>query len=273
LRDHAAYCVFFIEMGEKPPMIGTERQKEIAALVERHGLVKTLELGESFGVTLSTVRRDLEILEGEGLLRRVHGGAVSVRGRGYESPYPTRSVSNIDGKRAIARAAAALVSEGASLALDVGSTVLQLAFELKVLRHLTIVTNNLRAAVELAEEPSHRVLLTGGVLRPGELSLVGHLAERVYAEFFVDQLFLGAAGVAAREGVTDFNIEEALVKKSMLAQAKERIVLADQTKFERVALTQVGALAQISRLVTDAAPPAELRRALDEAGVEVIVAA
>ena len=164
-------------------MIGTERLKEIVALVERHGLVRTFELSESFGVTLSTVRRDLEVLEGEGLLRRVHGGAVSLRGRGYESPYPTRSVSNIDGKRAIARKAASFVSEGASIALDVGSTALQLAFELKAHRHLTVVTNNLRAAVELAEEPSHRVLVTGGLLRYGELSVVGHLAERVYTEF------------------------------------------------------------------------------------------
>ncbi|MGD0473650.1 MAG: DeoR/GlpR family DNA-binding transcription regulator [Candidatus Velthaea sp.] len=253
-------------------MIGTERLKEIVALVERHGLVRTFELSESFGVTLSTVRRDLEVLEGEGLLRRVHGGAVSLRGRGYESPYPTRSVSNIDGKRAIARKAASFVSEGASIALDVGSTALQLAFELKAHRHLTVVTNNLRAAVELAEEPSHRVLVTGGLLRYGELSVVGHLAERVYTEFFVDQLFLGAAGVAAREGVTDFNIEEALVKKCMLAQAKERFLLVDQTKFERVVLTQVCALGQINRLVTDALPPPELRRQLQEAGVEVIVA-
>jgi DeoR/GlpR family transcriptional regulator of sugar metabolism len=253
-------------------MIGTERQKTIAALVERNGLVRTLDLSDSLGVTLSTVRRDLEILEMEGLVRRVHGGAVSVRGRGYESPYPTRSVSNIDGKRAIARTAAALVAEGASLALDVGSTMLQLAFELKQRRELTIVTNNLRAAVELAEEPSHRVLLTGGLLRWGELSVVGHLAERVFTEFFVDQLFLGAAGIAAREGITDFNIEEALVKKSMLVQAKECVLLVDQTKFERVVLTQVCALGQIGRLVTDGTPPPELRRALDEAGVEVIVA-
>lgn len=253
-------------------MIGTERQKEIAGLVERHGLVRTLELSESLRVTLSTVRRDLELLESEGVLRRVHGGAVSIRGRSYESPFPTRSASNIDGKRAIARAAAALVTEGASIALDVGSTVLELAFELKKHRRLTVVTNNLRAAVELAEEPSHRVLLTGGLLRPGELSVVGHLAERVFTEFFVDQLFLGAAGIAAREGITDFNIEEALVKKSMLVQAKERILLVDQSKFERVVLTQVCSLAQIGRLVTDGAPPPELRRALDEAGVEVIVA-
>jgi DeoR/GlpR family transcriptional regulator of sugar metabolism len=253
-------------------MIGTERQKEIAALVERHGLVRTVELSESLRVTLSTVRRDLELLEREGLLRRVHGGAVSVRGRSYESPFPARSVSNIDGKRAIARAAAGLVTEGASLALDVGSTVLQLALELKGHRRLTIVTNNLRAAVELAEEPSHRVLLTGGLLRPGELSVVGHLAERVFTEFFVDWLFLGAAGIAGREGITDFNIEEALVKKSMLVQAKERVLLVDQTKFERVVLTQVCALAQIGRLVTDGTPPPELRRALAEAGVEIIVA-
>jgi DeoR/GlpR family transcriptional regulator of sugar metabolism len=253
-------------------MIGTERQKEIAGLVERRGLVRTIELSETLNVTLSTVRRDLEILESEGFLRRVHGGAVSVRGRGYESPYPTRSVSNIDGKRAIARAAGALVSDGASLALDVGSTVLQLAYELKERRDLTIVTNNLRAAIEAAEEPSNRVLLTGGLVRPGELSVVGHLAERVYAEFFVDQLFLGAAGVAAREGVTDFNIEEALVKKNMLAQAKECVLLADQTKFDRVVLTQVCALAQLNRLVTDGDPPPQLRRSLEEAGIEIIIA-
>jgi DeoR/GlpR family transcriptional regulator of sugar metabolism len=253
-------------------MISEGRQLKVMDLLERNGIVRTTDLSELLGVTLSTFRRDLEILENEGLLRRVHGGAVSLRGRSYESPFPTRSTDNNEAKCAIARAAAELVSDGAGISLDVGTTVLALALELKGRRNLVVVTNNLRAAVELSEEPSHRVLVTGGLLRGGELSVVGHLAERSYGEFFVDQVFLGAAGMSLRAGVTDFNIEEALVKKSMLPQAKERILLIDHSKFDRIALTQVCTLSEINRIVTDLAPSAEIRTALEEAGIDLIVA-
>ena len=253
-------------------MVGEGRRRRILELIEAQGMVRAAELGMLFGVTQATIRRDLEALEDESLIRRVHGGAMGVRGRGYESPFPMRSSRNEDVKRRIGLAAARLVSNGESVALDVGTTVLELARQIRSWRELTIITHNLRAAVELIEGSSHRVVVTGGMLRSGELSLVGNLAERTYRDFFVDKLFLGAAGITAQEGITEFNLEDALIKRGILAQAKERILLADQSKFGHVALIRVCELCDIHRLVTDAMPTPDLARALREAGVEIIVA-
>lgn len=253
-------------------MIGEGRRRRILELIDCEGMVRAADLGIMFGVTPATIRRDLEALEDEALIRRVHGGAVGVRGRGSESPFPLRSSRNEAAKRRIGWAAARLVANGESLALDVGTTALELARHLRAWRNLTIITHNLRAAVELVAQPSHRVLVSGGQLRADELSLTGHLAQRTHGEFFVDKLFLGAAGVSTPEGITEFNIEDALVKQGMLAQAKERILLADRSKFGHVALTRVCRLAEVHRLVTDAPPGHELAQALADAGVEVIVA-
>lgn len=253
-------------------MVGEGRRRRILELIDRQGVVRAAELGELFGVTQATIRRDLDALEERSLIRRVHGGAVGIHGRGYELPFPLRSSRNQAAKQRIAQAAARLIENGESVSLDVGTTALELARQLVSWRDLTVVTHNLRAAVELAAQPSHRVVLSGGLLRGDELSLVGSLAGRTYGEFFVDKLFIGAAGISAQEGVTEFNIDDAEVKRGMLTQARERILLVDSAKFGHVALARICALSGIHRLVTDRPPTGDLAGALEQAGVAILLA-
>lgn len=248
------------------------RQQSILQLLEARGAVRVAELCERFGVSEMTVRRDLSELEQAGLIRRTHGGAVSARGRSFEPPYLARETTNRSQKERIGRLAASLVQDGDSVALDVGTTTLEVARALRDKNNLTVITHSLHIAHALASHPLIRLIVVGGVLRAGELSLVGHLAERAYREFHVDKLFLGVGGLSVEAGLTEFNLEDALVKQAMLQSAKERIVVADASKLERTAFARVGSLASVNTLVTSTeADPGILKR-IEEAGVRVLIA-
>lgn len=229
------------------------------------------ELVAQLGVSEMTVRRDLDELERQGFLRRVHGGAVSARGRSYEPPFLTRSLVHKEEKVRIAAAAAARVHHGDSIALDVGTTTLEIAYQLAGKRDLTVITPSLRIAMVLAEQPGIRLILTGGILRHGELSLVGHLAEEAFRQFFADKLFLGIGGIDLEAGLTEFNLEDALVKKVMLRRAKEIIVVADASKFGRVAFASVAPLDVVHTLITDSSVPPSIVNGLRDKGIEVII--
>ncbi|PJF49029.1 MAG: DeoR/GlpR transcriptional regulator [Chloroflexi bacterium] len=248
------------------------RQQVILQLLERQSVVRVAELCERFGVSDMTVRRDLQELEQAGLIRRTYGGAVSARGRSFEPPFPARAATNQAQKQRIGQMAASLVQDGDSVALDVGTTTLEVARALRDKHNLTVVTHSLPIAQVLANHPLVRVIVVGGVLRSGELSLIGHLAERAYREFYVDKLFLGVGGLSLKAGLTEFNLEDALVKQAMLQSAKERIVVADASKLERVAFAFIGPLTGINTLVTDADADAQVVRQIEEAGVRVMLA-
>jgi DeoR/GlpR family transcriptional regulator of sugar metabolism len=191
-------------------MISNQRQQKIIHILEDQGEVTVADLVKEFNVSEMTIRRDLDILDNQGLLRRVHGGAVSHRGRSYEPPFLLRTTENLDCKQRIGAAAAALVQNGDSITLDVGTTTLEIARNLHTRQDLTVITPSLQIANELTKHPGIRLIVTGGILRTGELSLVGHLAERIFNEFFVDKLFLGAGAVDVALGVAGLNIEETL---------------------------------------------------------------
>lgn len=253
-------------------MLNRERQQVILGLLNAKGAVTVGELVERFDVSEMTIRRDLLLLERKRLLRRVRGGAVSDRGRAYEPPYLTRSDEHREEKERIGRAAASLVQNGESLTLDVGTTTLEVARALLDKQDLTVITPSFRIASLLSDAPGMRIILTGGILRPGELSLVGHLAERVFADFYVDKLFLGAGGVDFEGGLTEYNLEDALVKQAMLKSAKEVILVADSSKFNRLAFTAIAPLQVVNRLVTDSGLDRESVSRLEEMGIEVILA-
>ncbi len=253
-------------------MLSQERHQAILQLIEKQGAVKVADLCHRFGVSDMTIRRDLAELERAGLIRRVYGGAVSARGRSYEPPFLTRSGEYQAEKQRIGQAAAALIHDGDSLALDVGTTTLEVARHLKGKHNLTIVTNSLHIANVLADHPGMRLILTGGILRPNELSLIGHLAERAFQDFFVDKLFLGIGGVSFEAGLTEFNLEDALVKRAMLNMAKERILVADARKFGQVAFASVAPLSAIHKIITDTSLDVTIVKRLQEMNIEVILA-
>jgi DeoR/GlpR family transcriptional regulator of sugar metabolism len=241
-------------------------------LLESQSSVRITDLRDQFSVSKMTIRRDLDLLERKGLLRRVHGGAVNTRGSSFEPPYPSREAVNRDKKERIGQEASKLVQDGNSITLDVGTTTLEMTRHLQKKNNLTVLTPSLHIANTLSQQPNIRLILTGGILRSGELSLIGNLAERAFEDFFVDKLFLGIGGIDISAGLTEFNLEDALVKKVMLKNAKEVIVLADASKFEQIAFASVAPIDDISRIVTDSSLDESVRMMLEARDIEIILA-
>lgn len=246
------------------------RLPELQALLAERGEVSIAELAGRFEVSEMTIRRDLEALEEQGTARRVRGGAIATVSRGYEPPFATREAVEPGAKRAIATAAAAYLRDGETAIVDVGTTTLELAKLLRGRRGITVVTPSLPVASVLANEPNVRVVVTGGIVRAGENSLVGSFAERPFAELNCDLLFLGVGGVDAEHGYTEYNLEDARIKRSALAAARRTVVLADESKFERVCLTTIAPLESADVLISNAPEASPVAAAAREAEVDFV---
>ena len=247
-----------------------ERRTEIQALVAHRGKVRISELAEHFEVSEMTIRRDLETLESGGHARRVIGGAISTVSRSYEPPFASRVVEAQAAKRAIAEAASAYVELGETAILDVGSTALELARVLRARAGLTVITANVRAAVELSSEPGIRVILCGGEVRPGELSLIGAWPERTFAELNCDVLFLGVGGVHPEKGFTEYSLDDARIKRAAIAASTRCVALADASKLDRICLATVAPITTADVLISDAPPDHPTLAAARDAGVDVV---
>ena len=253
-----------------------ERHSKIVELVLENGRIRIPEMCEIFGISDMTARRDLNELDRQGLLRRVHGGAVANLGRSYEPPFQTRFVKNQAAKEAIGRKAADLIYDGDSIALDVGTTTLELVPALRGKRNLTIITSCLQIASRVVDQISldvdARLILTGGIVRPRELSMVGSISEQVYKQFHVDKAFIGIGGISLEDGLTEYNIEDTQIKKMLLRSAREKIILADGSKFGVTTFASVAPLNAANRIVTDPSAPVELVQQIRQSGVDVIIA-
>jgi DeoR/GlpR family transcriptional regulator of sugar metabolism len=253
-------------------MLLEERHQSILHLLDTQGTVSVVELVARFDVSEMTIRRDLDLLERRGYLRRVHGGAITDRGRSFEPSFLARSTVNQDLKERIGKAAAGLVNPGDSLILDVGTTTLEIARHLVNKNELTIITPCFQIANVLAGNSNIRLILAGGILRPKELSMYGPLAERAFNDYFVDKLFLGASGVDFTAGLTEFNLEDTLVKHAMLRSAKHVILTVDSSKFNRVAFTSIAPLSIVHTIVTDTNLEPEVAVQLKKENIKVILA-
>jgi DeoR/GlpR family transcriptional regulator of sugar metabolism len=246
------------------------RRPDLEALLAERGEVSISDLAERFAVSEMTIRRDLEALEEKGSARRVRGGAIATVSRGYEPPFATRAGGKLAAKRAIAAAAAEYVDDGETAIIDVGTTTLELAKLLRGRRGITVVTPSLPVATELANEPNMRVVVTGGIVRAGENSLVGAFAERPFAELNCDVLFLGVGGLDAEHGYTEYNLEDARIKRSAIGAARRTVVLADASKFGRVCLATVAPLDAADVLITDSPAEGTIAALAREAEVEFV---
>lgn len=251
-------------------MLSEERQKIILDLLQKEGAVSISDLVNVFDVTEMTIRRDLDYLESKELLRRVHGGAISHGGRSYEPPFRTRSLVNVDEKKEIGKKAASLVNNGESIILDVGTTTLEIAKNLSDKQNLTVITPSLQIAIQLVENQDIKLIVTGGILRRDELSLIGDYAERIFEDVHVDKLFLSAGGVDIDAGVTEVNLEDAVVKRRMQKCAKEIILVTDSSKFDHVALMSIAPIESINKVVTDSSISEDFKQKLTDLGIEVI---
>lgn len=249
-----------------------ERKQKIADYVQTHERASVQELAQVFQVSESTVRRDLKDLEDTKLLKRTHGGAVAVQNDNAEPPFNEKEDRFRHQKEAIAKAAAALISEGDSILLDAGSTTYYLAKELKAFKKLTVVTNSIVAAQELSSCPHMELLLTGGSLRHETLAMVGPVAERTLDMVRVDKVFLAINGVDAENGLTTPAIAEAEMKRRMIRAGKQVILLADHSKYGKVSFARVSGLQEIHHMITDAGIPALAAGLLEEAGIQLTIA-
>lgn len=253
-------------------LLVAERRAQIAKQVEAKGSVRVSELSAYFGVTEETIRRDLEELERQQILKRTYGGAVKWSGTGYELPYAKRRAKNAKEKAKIAQAAVALLSEGDTISLDASTTVLAMCQQMHHVGRLTVLTNSIQVMIELAGRSGIHVIGTGGSVRETALSFVGPLAERAIADHHVDKAFISCKGLHPEVGITDSNELEVELKKKMAESARRLIVLADHTKFGYIAFARIASLQAIDTIITDdGADPADVRL-IEEAGVKVIVA-
>lgn len=254
------------------PVQPSERQELILKRLEVDGRVSVSDLSSETGVSEMTIRRDLEALEQTGALSRVHGGAVPAQSQSYEPPFAVRSRRNVEAKQRIGRAAAALLNDGETVILDAGTTTLEIARALRGRRNLRILALSLHIAEVLADEPGLTVMVAGGIARAGERSLIGSLAERAFQDLSFDTLFLTVGGVDVRHGLTEYNLDDAAVKRAAFASSRRRIAVADASKLGKVAFARISAIDELDVLITDTSAPDELLDQIRSAGVEVIVA-
>ncbi len=253
-------------------ILAQERRQRILKIIEEHGSVSVRDLGQNFEVSPITIARDLQELEQQGMIRRIHGGAISVRGASYEPPFNARETQDTSEKARIAARAVEFIHDGDSLVLDVGTTALEVARALKGKRNLTVLVTNLRAAEELATQSAIQVIVIGGRLRNNELSMVGHLAENTLRTFHVDKAFIGVGGITQEQGLTEFNFEEAGTKLAMIECARQTIVVADHSKFGKVMLTTVAPLNAADIIITGVEADEQIVQQIRQQGIEVVLA-
>jgi DeoR/GlpR family transcriptional regulator of sugar metabolism len=250
-------------------MLAAERRQLIAdrALAEKHVLVS--ELSRLFDVTEETIRRDLERLEKEGVLTRTYGGAIASRPTNEDLPFTTRNATNQEQKAAIARQALELIQDGDTLMVDPSSTSYELFKLLGAKRGLTVITNSVQALHELGGS-GHQVISTGGSLRERSFSLVGPVAENTVRKYHVDKLLMSCKAISAEKGILDSNEPECELKRRMLQQANQVILLVDHSKFDKTAFVKAAELHELDVVVTDRRPADPWPTKLAEAGVDLI---
>ncbi|WP_082162127.1 DeoR/GlpR family DNA-binding transcription regulator [Mycolicibacterium chubuense] len=232
------------------------------------------QLAAEFDVSEMTIRRDVEALEALGVVRRVVGGAIAVQGKDTEPAFATRMADAAQEKIHIAEVVADLIGVNETLILDSGSTALAVANSLKGRAlGLTVVTPSVLAALALVDEPDTTVVLTGGELRSGELSLIGPGAEDTLANYNCDTYVMGVAGIDGDRGISDYHQAESRVKRAASRRADRVIVAADKSKLGRVTFVSIAALAEVQVIVSDGAPDHPTLAAARNAGVEVICVA
>jgi DeoR family transcriptional regulator of aga operon len=244
-----------------------ERQQEVLRLLDIEGRVSVADLARRFGVTAVTIRKDLEVLERRHLLSRVRGGAVSAEGAD-EGAFEMRLRHRTAAKCAIARAAAALVPDGAAIALDCSTTCYYLAHELRGRRNLIVVTNGLRAA-ELLSDSGVTVVLPGGTLRRSSWSLVGDIGDVVVSRGRLAMGFFGVRGLSRDHGLMELSVEETTVKRRLAAACGEVYGLFDSSKIGRFALHSFVPTERITGLFTDDGADPDALAGFAERGVRI----
>jgi len=253
-------------------LLGDVRRSKVLDWLQEEGSARVRTLAEAFGVSEVTIRQDLERLEAEGHIVREHGGAYL-----RSVPQQVRSMAlhhltNMDAKRRIGRAAAALVEDGESIILDSGSTTTEVAANLVSKDRLTVITNALNIALMLGALPSCTVHMPGGQFKAPTLSLSGERSADYFKGLFAQKLFLATAAISFEAGLTYPALADLLVKRAMIEAASRVCLVADSSKIGSTSFTSLGPVDLIHCLITDDGLSDDDRRRFEDAGIEVIIA-
>lgn len=250
-------------------MLGLERREKIMEKLRQDSKVYVSELAPLFKVTEETIRRDLEKLEGEGLLRRSYGGAMLAQSTSEDLPFTKRSTINSESKEKIAALAYSLISDGDTIMVDSSTTCQLLLARLTQRKNITVITNSIRLMNDFAGS-KFTMICTGGTLRPNSYSLTGQLAAACLAGYYVDFALISCKGVDLEKGIMESNESESEIKKLMIQQAREVVLLADHSKLDKTAFVKCANLSDLTYLATDTAPSEEWQRVLQENQVRLI---
>jgi DeoR/GlpR family transcriptional regulator of sugar metabolism len=249
-----------------------ERRQSILDKLRRQPGLSVPELAMTLDVSDGTVRNDLNALELEGLLTRVHGGAVlNQQDQFQNNSFIRRYQQNAAAKLAIAREAAALVSDDASILLDASSTAYYFAQALSKHQRLRVMTNGFEAARELAQNTTNTVILIGGIVENESSSVTGLLSEHIIEDLHIQKAFLSCSGFSLERGMTEVQLAEAQLKRKVIESSQELFALVDSSKFGMEDLTSFARPERISRLFTDQLLSSEWSERLRQAGIEFTI--
>lgn len=256
------------ESPRKRTFFAEERKQKIMEMLSANQKIAIPELCDYFGVSPATIRNDLNDLQGAGLLRRTHGGAILSRQVSYENVL-NRDVEQRPAKQAFAHYALSLISDGDTILLDTGTTTMELARLLSSRHSLTIVTNDIGIAQYLENHCEANIVMLGGYLRRGMHCTVGPLAVQALADLKVDKAFIGTNGLTL-DGLSTPDIYQADVKKSMISVANQVIVLADSSKLGNASFQRFAKLKDFDMLITDTGADIRELNKFREMGIEVV---
>ena len=249
-----------------------ERQQQILERLQHEKRVSVSDLSRQFGVSTVTIRADLGELKERGLLARIRGGAVLAGMVNDPEPvFAQRQQARSQEKQSMGRVASELVHNGEAIALDASTSALAVATQIKDRRELTVVTNGLMIAIELADAPGISIMMPGGILRGEAFSLVSGMGNNCLAELNISKGFFGARGLTLEEGLTDVDNYEVEMKRRLVAMCKEVIALVDSSKWGHLAVASFAPIHRLQRVIADKAAPTRMIKELRDRGVEVIL--
>ena len=249
-----------------------ERQKQILSLLTRQGRLSVGEIVAQFSISEATARRDLESLASQGKVQRVHGGVISLEQAPPERPILDRESEQADEKVRIGRAAADLIADKETVFLGSGTTVLEVARQLRNRKALTVITNSLPVLNTLSQVNGITIISLGGMLRESEMSFIGHITEQALTEIRVDKVVMGIRGLSLEHGLTNDYLQETLTDRAILKIGREVIIVADYTKVNRVATVLLAPLSIMNTLVTDSKADKKFIQELKKSEIQVVIA-
>lgn len=251
-------------------MLAIERRNAILSKLNLDGKVIVSQLSCEFDVTEETIRRDLEKLDKEGLVKKTYGGAVLVQNFNTDLPHSVRKRANVESKQKIAEKISGLFHDGDCIMIDASSTALSILKYIKKLKNITLITNSVEALIDLSDKDDWTVFSTGGKLKRGSLSLVGPSAEKTIRAFHVDYAICSSKGIDIARGITDSNEKDSEMKQAIFDSAENKILVIDSSKFDKISLIKVCDVNDVDIIATDTEPSSNWVEYLKSKNVDLI---